>query len=317
MIALPPSIASAHAAVLPTPDGGGCGLPARRDAGATGTAGTVVNRTRPALATMRSRLRLVRHHVMTPRWQGAPLTIALLSDFHVARPWTTPEDLQLATRQVMAEAPDLVVLGGDFLAQRRFRGRLAARAIFDALAGLSAPLGVFAVLGNHDWRDCPAAVASGYQRNSVIEAAEAAGVPLLRNASLPMRWQGHDFWLVGLDSQRAYPQGSGLRLDDAGAAYAEVPPGAPVILLAHEPDCFADPDPRLVLQLSGHTHAGQMNLFGWRPLTPSRHGSRYAWGHVAEAGRHLVVSGGIGFSGLPLRLGAPPEWTMVTLGGVG
>ena len=88
---------------------------------------------------------------------------------------------------------------------------------------------------------------------------------------------------------------------------------APAILLAHEPDYFACADARAFLQISGHTHGGQANLAGWRPMTPSAHGGRYAWGHVREGGRHLIVSGGIGYSGLPLRFMQPPEITLVKL----
>ncbi len=72
----------------------------------------------------------------------------------------------------------------------------------------------------------------------------------------------------------------------------------------------------MALTLSGHTHGGQVRIAGWSPVVPSRYGNRYAWGHVEEAGRHLVVSGGIGNSLLPVRLGMPSEITLVELGGV-
>ena len=84
-----------------------------------------------------------------------------------------------------------------------------------------------------------------------------------------------------------------------------------MILLAHEPDIFAEMPPRVGLTLSGHTHGGQVRLFGWSPVVPSAYGNRYAWGHVREGGRDLVVSGGIGCSMLPVRFGMPPEITVI------
>jgi len=71
---------------------------------------------------------------------------------------------------------------------------------------------------------------------------------------------------------------------------------------------------RVALTLSGHTHGGQVRLFGYSPVVPSRYGNRYAYGHVVEDGRHLIVSGGLGTSILPLRFGVPPEVVLVDLG---
>ena len=89
---------------------------------------------------------------------------------------------------------------------------------------------------------------------------------------------------------------------------------APVILLAHEPDIFPQVPSRVALTLSGHTHGGQVRLFGYSPVVPSDYGNRYAYGPVEETGRHLVVSGGLGYSGIPVRFGVPPEITVVDLG---
>ena len=89
---------------------------------------------------------------------------------------------------------------------------------------------------------------------------------------------------------------------------------APVILMAHEPDIFAEVPNRVALTVSGHTHGGQVRLAGFTPIVPSKFGSRYAYGHIVEDGRHLVVSGGLGLSGLPIRFGSPPEVVLVALG---
>ena len=93
-----------------------------------------------------------------------------------------------------------------------------------------------------------------------------------------------------------------------------MPAGAPVLVLSHDPDMFPRVPERVSLTLSGHTHGGQVALpFVRRPILPSCYGERYARGHVVEHGRHLVVGAGLGTSGLPLRLLAPPELLVLEL----
>jgi predicted MPP superfamily phosphohydrolase len=93
---------------------------------------------------------------------------------------------------------------------------------------------------------------------------------------------------------------------------AKVTDTAPVILLAHEPDVAARVPARVALQLSGHTHGGQVRLLGWSPVTPS--GPKLVYGHI-RMNCDIVISGGLGCSTMPLRLGVPPEIVLVTLGG--
>ena len=95
---------------------------------------------------------------------------------------------------------------------------------------------------------------------------------------------------------------------------AQVTNDAPVILLAHEPDIFPEVPARVALTLAGHTHGGQVRLFGYSPKVPSQFGNRFAYGHVVEGGRQMIVSGGLGLSVLPVRLGVPPEVLLVELG---
>lgn len=84
--------------------------------------------------------------------------------------------------------------------------------------------------------------------------------------------------------------------------------------MAHEPELFPAMPARIAASFSGHIHGEQVRLFGWSPVVPSRYGNRYAWGHVREGGRDLVVSGGLGVTHLPLRFGVPPEITLVEMG---
>jgi predicted MPP superfamily phosphohydrolase len=80
-----------------------------------------------------------------------------------------------------------------------------------------------------------------------------------------------------------------------------------VILMAHEPDIFPQVTKRVSLTLSGHTHGGQVDVFGWRPVAASLGSRRYPAGHFREYGRDLIVSRGLGCTGLPIRFGAWPE----------
>ncbi len=264
---------------------------------------------------MRSRPDIVRHEVADARWTLPDLTIAVLSDIHACDPWTPLPMVREVVERVNALGADLILVPGDFIVDRKLpAGRLPAEAVIGALAPLAAPLGVYAVMGNHDWWDCMVSRRSGFRDNSVRDALERSHIVHLPNRAVRVP-HGAGFWLVGTDSQHGRRHLRQKGFDDPDAAFAMVTDSAPAILMAHEPDCFAHGDARAFLQISGHTHGGQGQILGWRPVVPSEHGARYAWGHVREGGRHLVVSGGIGFSGLPLRLFQPPEITVVKLTG--
>lgn len=262
------------------------------------------------------RPRLVTHQVAHAAWAGPELRIAVLSDIHACEPWMTVERLDRIVGLTNGLEADLILLPGDFIADRKMPCKpVPMDRIAKSVARLAAPLGVFAVLGNHDWYDCALARASRFTETSVALGLAEAGIPLLKNRSARVVQGGQDFWLVGLDSQRPMWGHSRRAHHRPEEAFAEVPDGAPAILLAHEPDYFAEGDARAFLQISGHTHGGQINFFGWRPVVPSRYGSRFAWGHYREGGRHLVVSAGVGCSGVPLRFLQPPEITLVTVTG--
>ena len=121
---------------------------------------------------------------------------------------------------------------------------------------------------------------------------------------------GKRFWLAGLGDQLAHWVGPHHfeGVDDLPGTLARVNTDDPVILLAHEPDIFPEVPERVALTLAGHTHGGQIRLPFVPPLwAPSEYGARYAYGHIVERGRHMIVSGGLGCSKVPLRLGVPPE----------
>ena len=250
------------------------------------------------------RLVVTRTELELPGWPKplAGLKVALLSDLHVGSPfWDLPALSRLVER-TNAERPDLVLLAGDYQINDVPGGKLIGpEAIAHGLASLHAPLGVFAVLGNHDWWN---------DGERTRKAFEANGIHVLEESSVELRRAGASFFVVGLADQMTRPSAP-------RAALATATPGAATLLLVHEPDVF-ETFPRLgvapTLTLAGHTHGGQV----WLPLlgrrvVPSAFGERYAYGHVVEEGRHLYVTSGVGTSVLPVRFLVPPEIAMLTL----
>ncbi|MFM2356504.1 MAG: hypothetical protein RLZZ528_2240, partial [Pseudomonadota bacterium] len=251
-------------------------------------------------------------------WTAGPLRIAVLADIHVGEPWVGADRLDRIVARTNALGADLILFLGDLEAGHRFVTRKVPLEQAAAILGrLAAPLGVHAVQGNHDWWHDEAAQASGHGPTRVQRLLEGAGIPVLENRAVRIGEGGAAFWLAGLADQLAIGVAPGTfrGLDDLAGTLAQVTDSAPVILLAHEPDIFPKVPDRVALTLSGHTHGGQIRLFGWSPVVPSDYGNRYAYGPVTEGGRQLVVSGGIGCSILPVRLGVVPEITLIEVEG--
>jgi len=252
---------------------------------------------------------------LTPRGFAAftrPIRIAALADIHACEPWMPVKRIDAIVAATNALEPDLIVLLGDYVCAIHGwqRGVIPMREWAGAFSRLRAPLGVHAVLGNHDWR------AGGEEARAALEAS---GVTVLENDARRLHRDGAEpFWLAGLGDQRAEELGGGRYRgrDDLPCTLAAIGDDCPVVLLAHEPDIFPAVPPRVGLTLSGHTHGGQVRVPLVGPLVvPSCYWRRYAYGHIVEGGRHLVVSGGLGYSGLPIRIGMPPEIVLVEIGG--
>jgi predicted MPP superfamily phosphohydrolase len=260
------------------------------------------------------RLETVRYQVALPGWDGPPMRIAALADLHACEPWMPAERVRAIAAHANALKPDVIVLLGDYVSSLHRFGESAVPAMEwgRALSVLQAPLGVFAVLGNHDFWERPGPA-------PVRAALRAAGAKLFENEAVALTHEGQRFWLAGTGSALAYPLGRGRfrGTDDLPGTLAQVRGQAPLILLAHEPDQFHGTPDRVALTLSGHTHGGQVRIPGvGAPFVPSRYGERYAYGHVVEGARQLVVSGGLGCSGLPVRFGVPPEITVIEVAGI-
>jgi len=261
----------------------------------------------------------VKHYAITPEgWPAQQsLRIAAIADPHVNKPFMPPAHIRDVCRRVNAVAPDLIVLLGDYLSSIPLTERsLAPDEVATSFEELDAPLGVFAVLGNHDWWEDPERAGyTGIYPPAIASALERRGIRVLENEALRLDHRQGPFWLLGLGDQWSVkPGGRGAGRDDLPATLAQVDDDAPAILLAHEPDIFPKVPPRVALTLAGHTHGGQIVLLGYAPKVPSRYGQRYRYGHIVEDGRHLVVSAGVGCGGVPVRFGMPPEITIVDLG---
>jgi predicted MPP superfamily phosphohydrolase len=248
-----------------------------------------------------SSLRVTTYPLSIPHWPAAcsGLSVAVISDLHVGSPFNGVEKLERIVAATQEVRPDLVLLAGDFVIQGVRGGRFVAPEITAATLGeLAAPLGVFAVLGNHDWwLDGP----------RVREAFETSRIPVLENRSVELRRGDCAFWLAGVgDFWEGRP--------DVAGTLQDIAPDAPVLVLTHNPDVFPDVPDRVALTIAGHTHGGQVRVpFVGRPIVPSAHGERYAIGSVVETGRHLFVTPGVGTSILPVRFLVPPEISLLVL----
>ncbi len=240
---------------------------------------------------------------------GRKLSITVIADLHAGGPDMLLPHIRQVVDTANALKSDLVVMLGDYIAVYRFANERVPDPIWAAeLARLTAPLGTWAILGNHDW---------WYDLAGVRSALAGVRIPVLENNAVMLGAEGKRFWLAGIGDQIAYRLGHGRfrGVDDLPATLAQVRTDDPVILLAHEPDIFPRVPSRVALTFAGHTHGGQIRVpLIWPVFVPSKYGARFAYGHVVEDDRHLIVSGGLGTSIIPARLGVPPEIVHVELG---
>ncbi len=247
--------------------------------------------------------RIVRHDVALTRWPQRldEFTIALLADFHYD-PYFSVHPLRAAIPMVNDLHPDLILLGGDFVSMPivgdEMKAALAAEPCARLLRELRAPQGVWAVLGNHDY---------GTDPDHVARAVRAEGIHVLANESTPIERDGARAWLAGVDDVLAGAA-------DLEKALRPIPAGEAVVVLAHEPD-FADYTARFPvdLQLSGHSHGGQVRLPFLPPLYLPALAKKYYSGLRKVGPLTLYTNEGLGTVGVPVRFNCPPEITLLTL----
>jgi predicted MPP superfamily phosphohydrolase len=236
-----------------------------------------------------------------PSWPAAcaGVTVAVLSDLHVGSPFNHLDHLNESIDLTLRGKPDLILLAGDYVMQDVPGGQFVSPQESAAhLARLSAPMGVYAVLGNHDW---------WHDGMGTIAALQHAGIQVLEDIAKSIQVDGCQFWLAGISD---FWEGA----HDVSRALSRIPANGTILAFTHNPDIFPDVPSRVALTVAGHTHGGQVYLpFIGRPVVPSQYGERFAIGHIIEQGRHLFVTPGIGTSILPVRFLVPPEVSVLIL----
>jgi predicted MPP superfamily phosphohydrolase len=257
-------------------------------------------------------------YALTPaQWpQSLPLRIAVLADIHACEPWMSAGRIAAICEATNQLNPDLIVILGDFNAGHGFvSGPVMPEQWAQSLAVLRAPLGVYAILGNHDWWHGALPNMRSDNAEAVRRNLTYAGIRVLENQALKIRHHNHSFWLAGLGDQMVHRLGKGVYegRDDLEGTLRQVSDDAPVILLAHEPFIFSRVPAHIALTLCGHTHGGQVVLpFVGTPFLGDRF--QYIYGHVNDHGRHMIISAGLGTSIAPVRFGRPPEIVSIHLG---
>lgn len=226
-----------------------------------------------------------------------PVTIALVSDIHVAGPDMPPERLMRIVTQIKALRPDMVMVAGDLISEKRTASHIYTPAEAIAPLGeLVAPLGVVLVPGNHDhW--------AGW-RKMAMALAPYPNITVLRNEAL----QRGPLVIGGVDD-------AFTKHDDLPGTVAAMAgkPGARIVL-THSPDVFPQVPVNVDVVLAGHTHCGQIAWpWGGSPATMSDYGDLYACGVTRQHGKVLVTGAGLGTSLLPLRLFTHPEIWLIEI----
>src|ERR1700754_1852142 len=227
------------------------------------------------------------------------LKVAALGDIHAGSLFINDAKLREIVELTNSQHPDLIVLLGDFMAQNGiFKWEVAPEKIATGLKDLKAPLGVYAVLGNHDW---------WFNGDQVRSALESVAIKVIDNQVTQLTRDHDSFWLVGLADSWTQEQ-------KIKETFAKVPAGGRVIAITHNPDVFLQMPANCLLLIAAHTHGGQVNLpyFG-RLVVPSNYGQRFAAGKIDEDGKQLFVTTGIGTSIVPVRFRVPAEIAVLTL----
>jgi len=221
------------------------------------------------------------------------LRIAVIGDVHTGSPFIDEQKLKRIVELTNQQNPDLIVLLGDYMSPNSWHShRVEPEVTAAGLRDLKAPLGVYTVLGNHDW---------WYDGEKCRRAFEQKGIRVLEEEVAEVKWREKSFWVAGLADLMTRRQ----HIDET---IAQAPVGSTIIALAHNPDIFPRLPQTVPLLLAAHTHGGQVNfpIIG-SLIVPSRFGRKYSAGHVYENGHDLFVTTGIGTSILPVRFRVPPE----------
>ncbi len=225
--------------------------------------------------------------------------LVVMGDLQPAGPIESLESIAAIVDRMNAEEGDLVLLLGDYVSTRWLStGFIDPHDTVPILGRLEAPLGVYAVVGNHDW---------WWDGPEMRRLLTAQDITVLEDAAERVDAGTQTLWVAGLSDPVTQSYDLKATLDQSDES-------GPVLLLTHTPDVFPDVPAEVGLTLAGHTHGGQVDLpFLGRPIVPSRFGERFAYGLIEEAGRRLYVTSGIGTAIIPVRFRVPPEIVVLTL----
>ena len=233
----------------------------------------------------------------SPKLNG--FKIVAVSDIHGGSNGITESKIREIVAATNAQAPDLIVLLGDYVSQSgdQHSGlKMPVEIVADNLRGLKAKYGVYAVIGNHDW---------WYDEKKVRAEFERTGVKVLENETAVIDVGGERLWLWGIEDywrHRNVPT----------TAFAAIPEKRNIIAITHNPDSLLKTPDGISLMLAGHSHGGQVNIpfYGRKAFVND---PRFMYGSAVVDGKQVFVTSGIGTSILPLRFCVPPEIAVVTL----
>lgn len=256
-----------------------------------------------------NQLGITSYDLQSAKWNSdmPPLRVAVASDFHVGCPSVDLARLGEIVDEINALKPDIIVLPGDFVTMMKGSDRViggeyvAPGPIAEVLMNLKAPLGIYAALGNHDMMNEP---------DPMKQALEGVGIRVIDNDAVEIKSGAFHFWVAGLaDETTSRP--------DWSETVKKITNDAPVIVVMHDPGPFLDKIDRPVVSIAAHTHGGQFVLPFFEKYLDnpySRAPMKYLHGHIAEEGRDLIVTRGIGTSVVPLRFLAKPEIVDLKIG---
>lgn len=242
---------------------------------------------------------LTETHKAVSNWQGPDLKVVFFSDLHAGSPHINEKYIRNLVERINAQQADLILIGGDLVINGVIGGKIIPFSNVTAiLKNLKAKLGIYFVLGNHDWWN---------DHQDIIRQLEEVGFHFLDNkAQLVSLESNYKFWLVGLGDDFT-------KHVDISKAFSEVSTNDPRILFMHDPAAIFSVKTRFFMAFAGHLHGGQVFIPGIGALvTPGRaprQWSQEEWVHYDFG--ELYISKGIGTSILPIRFNSLPEFVVL------
>ena len=248
-----------------------------------------------------SQLVVHEENLKIPHWNARldGFKIAAISDVHGGAHFITEEKIRAVAETVNAQAPDLIVLLGDYVSQKQGKHsdlKMPSETIAANLKGLRAKYGVYAIIGNHDW---------WYNDKKVRADFEAVGIKVLENEIAQIKINGETVNLWGIED---YWKNRRVPVE----AFAKIPVKENIIAITHNPDSLLKAPGQIALMFSGHTHGGQFK-FPFYGSIAFVNDPRFMEGFCEADGKHVFVTTGVGTSGPAVRFNVPPEIAVLRL----